>query len=94
MTGPAPRSEGRSGPAPRSEGRSGRAAMTVAVEVNGEADRVPPGTNVSDLVERLGIDGRGIVVAVNRSVVPRSAWATVELAPGDVVEVLHAAQGG
>jgi sulfur carrier protein len=38
--------------------------------------------------------GRGIAVAVNGEVVPRSAWATTTVAAGDQVEVLTAAQGG
>lgn len=36
----------------------------------------------------------GIAVAVNDRVVPRAAWATTHLAPGDRVEVLHAIAGG
>ena len=37
---------------------------------------------------------RGVAVAVNGTVVPRSAWSEVDLADGDRVEVLTAAQGG
>jgi len=37
---------------------------------------------------------RGIAVAVNGTVVPRSAWPATELRDGDAVEVLTAVQGG
>ncbi|WP_417233476.1 sulfur carrier protein ThiS [Arthrobacter sp.] len=37
---------------------------------------------------------RGVAVAVNGEVVPRSAWAGTPLAAGDHVELLSAVQGG
>ena len=67
------------------------------------------GTRVLDLegyrrevqaAERSGFFGvytgerRGIAVALNGEVVPRSAWDVTDLRPGDRVEVLTAAQGG
>ena len=39
-------------------------------------------------------DGRGMAVAVDAAVVPRSDWATVELTEGQRVEVVGAIQGG
>lgn len=50
--------------------------------------------SVAALVDRLTQERRGVAVAVNGAVVPRSTWATVGLADGDRVEVLTAAQGG
>ena len=37
---------------------------------------------------------RGVAVSIDREVVPRSSWSTVELRPGARVEVLVAAAGG
>lgn len=37
---------------------------------------------------------RGVAVAVNEEVVPRSAWDETPVRDGDRVEVLNAAQGG
>lgn len=37
---------------------------------------------------------RGVAVAINGEVVPRSAWAGRHLSPGDHVELLSAVQGG
>jgi sulfur carrier protein len=39
-------------------------------------------------------DGRGVAVAVDAEVVPRSAWDEVELVDGQRVEILAAIQGG
>jgi sulfur carrier protein len=50
--------------------------------------------SVAGLVDRVTEARRGVAVAVNGTVVPRSTWAAVPLADGDRVEVLTAAQGG
>jgi sulfur carrier protein len=62
--------------------------------VNGEPQAVAAGTSVRDLLARLGLEGRRVAVAVNRQVVPRSAYDTQRLADGDRVEVLEAVGGG
>jgi sulfur carrier protein len=66
----------------------------IAVVVNGSSTQVESGATVAALVGRLDADARGVAVAVNEAVVPRSAWAATALQPGDRVEVLRAAQGG
>jgi sulfur carrier protein len=50
--------------------------------------------SVAALVARLTEARRGVAVAVNGTVVPRSTWETSRLADGDAVEVLTATQGG
>ncbi|MGX6602815.1 sulfur carrier protein ThiS [Micromonosporaceae bacterium Da 78-11] len=62
--------------------------------VNGKPFRSIELLSVQALVERLTEARRGVAVAVNGTVVPRSTWAEVPLADGDAVEVLTAAQGG
>ena len=64
------------------------------VIVNGEACRLSNGTTVARLVDELGRNPKGMAVAVNEEVVPRSMWRDVELHPDDRVEVLTASQGG
>lgn len=65
----------------------------VALEVNGEAVRLDADT-VAELV--AGWDGsrRGVAVAVNRTIVPRSRWPEHVLHDGDRVEVLRPVPGG
>jgi sulfur carrier protein len=62
--------------------------------VNGEPREVPAGTSVRSLLGLLGLEGRRVAVAVNRSVVPRSAYDSQRLTAGDRVEVLEAVGGG
>jgi sulfur carrier protein len=66
----------------------------VIVTINGESGDLPAGSNVDVVVAGLGRGRKGIAVAVNDSVVPRSLWSSVELSEGDRVEVMTAAQGG
>jgi sulfur carrier protein len=66
----------------------------LAITVNGAAHEIPDGTSVRGLLARLGLEGRRVAVALNRSVVPRSAYDSQRLAPGDRVEVLEAVGGG
>jgi len=68
----------------------------MRVTVNGTVVELTADARVSDAVElvRPDSDGRGIAVAVNGEVVPKSAWADVDLAPEDQVEVLTAVAGG
>ncbi len=68
----------------------------MTVIVNGRPAQVSDGQTVAELLERLGhgTGGRGIAVARNGEVVPRSAWSTTGLDEGDRLEVLGASQGG
>lgn len=66
----------------------------MQLTVNGKPFTALDPPSVEALVQRLTEARRGVAVAVNGTVVPRSAWADVPLAEGDTVEVLTAAQGG
>ena len=68
--------------------------MSVAVTVNGEERPVEPGATVATLVAALGLEPRGVAVAVDGEVVPRREWDAHALAGGERVEVLTIAQGG
>ena len=62
--------------------------------VNGGPSEVRPGTTVSELLRALDAPDRGVAVAVDGEVVPRSAWGATELADETRVEVVTAVQGG
>jgi len=64
------------------------------LSVNGASASLPSPATVAALVAAMTDTGRGIAVALNGEVVPRSAWDSTDLRPGDRVEVLTAAQGG
>lgn len=59
--------------------------------VNDEGRQFPDGSTVADIV---GGATRGVAVAVNQAVVPRSAWRAATLNEGDRIEILQARQGG
>ncbi|HEX2097018.1 MAG TPA: sulfur carrier protein ThiS [Solirubrobacterales bacterium] len=73
-----------------SEGRG------IRIELNGEAHELPAGASLADAVRESGAEAgaRGVAVALDGEVVPRSQWETTPLAGGQAVEVLAAIQGG
>ena len=79
MTGIAP---GERGPAP------------IVVIVNGEERPVEAGITLDGLLETLGARRRGVAVALDGEVVPRSAWRSSTLVSGARVEIVTAAAGG
>jgi sulfur carrier protein len=68
----------------------------IALSINGEPVSVAPGSTIADLVTQLTEedDPKGVAVAVDRCVVPRSEWATTLARAGSLVEVVSAAAGG
>jgi sulfur carrier protein len=66
----------------------------IRVQVNGHAEELPAGTTLGQLVDRFAGRRAGVAVAVNRQVVPRSAWDATLVVPGDQVELLGAVAGG
>lgn len=66
----------------------------MRVIVNGQTQAVPDGVTVDAVARTLLDRPRGVAVALNGEVVPRSTWAQVRLAEDDRIEVLTARQGG
>lgn len=64
--------------------------------LNGSPRELPDGATVKDAVAASGIPAlaRGVAVAVDREVVPRSRWEATPLQEGQRIEVLEAVQGG
>lgn len=65
----------------------------LSLTVNGEPRRAAPGT-VADLVRSLELNPAKVAVERNGEIVPRSTLATVPLAEGDVLEIVHFVGGG
>jgi sulfur carrier protein len=68
----------------------------LALVLNGEPVEFAPGATIADVVGRLleEADPKGVAVAVDRCVVPRSEWASTPARAGSDVEVVSAAAGG
>jgi sulfur carrier protein len=70
--------------------------MTEAsIRVNGESEPLAAATLAALLAEKaVDTEQKGIAVALNGAVVPRTAWPRTELKAGDSVEIVRARQGG
>ena len=68
----------------------------MRVVLNGAERELADGATVQAAVEALELPAaaRGVAVAVDSEVVPRTQWDTRELQDGARVEVLRAIQGG
>ena len=65
------------------------------VELNGEAVSLPDDATVATAIEASGAPTeRGVAVALDGDVVPRSEWEATALSEGQKIEVLAAIQGG
>jgi sulfur carrier protein len=65
----------------------------MIVTVNDERVQVDEQTTVAALLESLGYPDRGIAVALDWAVLPRSRWQ-MTLSEGARLEVVTAVQGG
>jgi sulfur carrier protein len=68
----------------------------MRVLLNGSEAELTDGATVQAAIDTLDLpaSGRGVAVAVDAEVVPRTQWQTHELNEGARVEVLRAIQGG
>jgi sulfur carrier protein len=68
----------------------------MRVLLNGSEAELSDGATVQAAVDSLELpaSGRGVAVAVDAEVVPRTQWDTHELQEGARIEVLRAIQGG
>ena len=63
------------------------------ITLNGEPTEAD-GATIADLLARLDLPDRGVAVAVDAEVVPKSEWAGYVVEDGAHVEVVTAVQGG
>jgi sulfur carrier protein len=68
----------------------------MRVVLNGRDAELADGATVRAAVDALDLPApdRGVAVAVDAEVVPRTRWDTHELSEGARIEVLRAIQGG
>lgn len=67
----------------------------MIIRVNDQPREVAAGLALTDLLSDLGLaERKGVAVAINDEVVPRSTWPARTLTESDHVLVIQAAQGG
>ena len=64
------------------------------VSVNDEIHELQEGCTVTDLLDHVGTEIRGIAVAQNNIVVPRNQWESTTIQEGDNIMIIQATQGG
>jgi sulfur carrier protein len=62
--------------------------------LNGTLQAFDDALSVSDLLERLGIQGQRVAVEVNRRIIAKSLHQQTRLNAGDRVEIIQAMGGG
>jgi sulfur carrier protein len=66
----------------------------VQVVINGTSREITENTTLQQVLDEYGVPERGVAVAVDGTVVPRTSWPTTTLSPDAGIEVLTAVQGG
>jgi sulfur carrier protein len=66
----------------------------ITVNINGTSRQLIDSTSVAALIEAMGLTGKRIALERNGEIVPRSRFATQQLADGDKLEVVVAVGGG
>jgi thiamine biosynthesis protein ThiS len=67
---------------------------TISIVVNGEAKETPSRTTVAQLLRALGLYAGRVAIERNLRILPRSEWATTQVAPGDRYEIVQFVGGG
>jgi sulfur carrier protein len=66
----------------------------VTVNINGEPREFDAALRFTQLIEKLGLEGKRIAIERNGEIVPRSQFATRSIADGDKLEIVVAVGGG
>lgn len=66
----------------------------IEVHINGMAKLLPTGLNLTQLLIHLQLQERRLAIEHNLDVVPRSAYATLQLQQGDRLQIVQAIGGG
>lgn len=66
----------------------------MEILLNGNPTTIDANLNVELLIASLLKSTRGVAVAVDRAVIPRSEWTNTALWAGAVVEIVTAVAGG
>ena len=78
----------------RAEGAAATADL-LPLTVNGEPREVPAGWTLADLLRALELDPRLVVIEHNRVILrDRARYASLALAAGDALEIVHFVGGG
>jgi sulfur carrier protein len=62
--------------------------------VNNKQYSLPEGTNVLKFLELQSLSDKGLAVAINNQIIPRTSWIETMLSENDKITIIRATQGG
>ena len=67
----------------------------MLVSVNNQSVTLPLACSLAGLVDHFGFQNpKGMAIAVNQQIIPKSTWDQYTLNENDQVTIIHATQGG
>jgi len=70
------------------------ATANSQITINGQPHAVGRDSFIGDIVAQLKLDPRKVAIELNRTIVPRSNYATTPVVPGDAIEIVGFIGGG
>lgn len=64
------------------------------VIINGEIKEIESSLNLRELLRRFDLPSERIAVELNREVVRKKDWETIEIKDADKIEIVHFVGGG
>ena len=62
--------------------------------INGQRREFSAPLTLVQLVQQLGMKPERVAAELNREIAPRERWGSIELRPGDQLEIVHFVGGG
>jgi len=66
----------------------------ISFYLNGQAQQSAVGDTIESLLLKQGLAGKRIAIERNGEIVPRSAYGSTPVQPGDRIEIVTAVGGG
>ena len=66
----------------------------MKVFINGETREISSEVNLSELLEQLALPSERIAIELNKEVVRRKDWESIQIKDADKIEIVHFVGGG
>jgi thiamine biosynthesis protein ThiS len=66
----------------------------MKIKINGEAQDIPEGLNVTAMLEHLGMGNKRVAIERNLDILPRTEWNATPVQANDSFEIVHFVGGG
>ncbi|MDQ3799216.1 MAG: sulfur carrier protein ThiS [Acidobacteriota bacterium] len=66
----------------------------MKVFINGETREIESSLNLRELLQKFDLPSERIAVELNREVVRKKDWETIEIRDADKIEIVHFVGGG